>query len=71
MNTNGLFSANNIRVHSATKILFYNLLQLYAAAVNSSNKIVLTFDIQCVTVCTGSPDKETSIDQLTSQLTYH
>ena len=33
MNTNGLFIASNMRVSSATKVLFYNLLQLYTAAV--------------------------------------
>ena len=50
-----------------SKILFYSLLSFYAT-VNSSNKIALTFDTQCVTACTGSPNEETSIDQLTSQL---
>ena len=50
-----------------SKILFYSLLSFYAT-VNSSNKISLTFDTQCITACTGSPNEETSIDQLTSQL---
>ena len=50
-----------------SKILFYSLLSFYAT-VNSSNKIALTFDTQCITACTGSPNEETSIDQLTSQL---
>ena len=49
------------------KILIYSLLSFYAT-VNSSNKIALTFDTQCITACTGSPNEETSTDQLTSQL---
>ena len=57
---------------SGSKILIYSLffvlLSLYVATVKSSNKIALTFDTQCITACTGSPNEETSIDQLTSQL---
>ena len=52
---------------SGDKILIYSLLSFYAT-VNSGNKIALTFDTQCVTACTGPPNEETSIDQLTSQL---
>ena len=52
---------------SGSKILFYSLIA-FSATVNSGNKIALTFDTQCVTACTGSPNEETSTDQLTSQL---
>ena len=52
---------------SGSKILIYSLLSFYTT-VNSSNKIALTFDTQCVTACTGSTNEETSTDQLTSQL---
>ena len=55
-------------LNSIRNVLFYSLLSLYTATVNSSNKIALTFDTQCITACTGSPNEETSIDQLTSQL---
>ena len=54
--------------NSIRNVLFYSLLSLYAAAVNSNNNIALTFDTQCVTACTGSPNEETSTNQLTSQL---
>ena len=43
-------------------------LVVFSPKVLSSNKIALTFDTQCVTACTGSPNEETSTDQLTSQL---
>ena len=55
-------------LNSIRNVLFYSLLSLYAATVNSNNKIALTFDTQCITACTGSPNEETSTDQLTSQL---
>ena len=55
-------------LNSIRNVLFYSLLSLYAAVVNGSNKIALTFDTQCITACTGSPNEETSTDQLTSQL---
>ena len=50
-----------------SKLLLCSLM-VFSAKVLSSNKIALTFDTQCITACTGSPDEETSTDQLTSQL---
>ena len=45
------------------KILIYSLLSIFAT-VNSSNKIALTFDTQCITACTGSPNEETSTNAI-------
>ena len=51
-----------------SRIQFIYSLIAFSAIVNSNNKIALTFNTQCVTACTGSPNEETSTDQLTSQL---
>ena len=48
---------------SGNKILIYSLLSIFAT-VNSNNKIALTFDTQCVTACTGSPNEETSTNDI-------